>query len=1306
MARLNEEAVRAQVQRLLAPETTRAFDATGNRNRQQQRLAQQQLVLSAFASSPDLVYSVGATATARCVSATDTLLASLTALRSLMRASVRLVLPPKDIGPLQQAQLAAAELAKEGEMSSAALQRFDAPTQLYLRRHLPGLYSKGLVVPAPADARLQAAQLWQTIKTGWVDLLSSLTLLSGIEQSFRQAALPSELSQRVRTRVGQDMTLLVARLAEQEPDERLGSLEQDSVQLLAMKAALKVVANLPAPRLYYVIKGPVVVSEDAAHPASLATTVSTLVAPYEINTALTLQVQTGALPARQLTLPLSAQPGFDTGRAESYTFAATVTAAAGPYTLTAFEKELELWLSYPDGRRADGSVSLPSGAGQTAATLAAAIQSAWTLLSISPSDFLADDDGGALRLRGFGGCQIAIGTGTANAPLGLTESGGYLLSAAAPASLTGTLTGTFSITAGVNDRLVFQAKNPATASWVTVSLQLAAGVQTTSFVVSAIDAALAAVGLGGLYQAQSSSNRVRIRALNDGVSYALLISTGSANATLGFTEGALSEGSDELTELTLQVNEEAPVVTVFTAGRWSARSLALELQASLGVSWRVLASGTFGQQTVSIRYVDVGSSIASILVSSSALATYLGLPVDLRSYGRPLSAQELVDRLNQLNLALTSSTVFTPAFTGQALPVGDPLRLAVGRHAGQTSSSSPSANTLQLDLASSSAQVGDRVRLEDGSYWTVTVVTSSYIRASGSFTPTPSTSVGYVVGPVLSLSEGETVVVDSTVNQGTFLVDAVVEDLVVRLRQPLALAVGSAAAVRTGTERVRLTAKDAGTCVLSGTGADLLLGGPETVLPLTSWVRLPALPEVPPSPGDAAMSHTSSPFVAEESWAVIRVEGVWLQLEGERELGTSYPVQPQPPFFRIQNHRHALLAQLEATLGAKLADSPPLTSSDQAVLQLTGTVHPTQGQLGQALQKSQALIDWLEEVQQALALYTVTPSALLSRIRKQLKDQGDDRAEDLLTSGDFVGFFALADGESSYVGTLRRGLQALARDRLPQDARFADQDSRVRVSAQEEEDPETDFEAEEGRRPGAAQESRPLIDIRDRLQDLDGKDLPKDCHHRREGSGRRPDHRGGDQGPSDRPGGAQHLSGCPAHPAPAAQRSCALRGVQGPARGGSWLATQAREHPPARTLRAAGRVAPGSSPTRGGAQAHHRRLRSGAGSVQGGYRPRAADGGGAMSTEVKPLIELSREELLARVHQIITNQILTLSELLTANEARTALQKRLLLTQELLDIVEEIAGMVEHPLPARFDAPLQRAKEIRAELDALSSKNG
>lgn len=95
-----------------------------------------------------------------------------------------------------------------------------------------------------------------------------------------------------------------------------------------------------------------------------------------------------------------------------------------------------------------------------------------------------------------------------------------------------------------------------------------------------------------------------------------------------------------------------------------------------------------------------------------------------------------------------------------------------------------------------------------------------------------------------------------------------------------------------------------------------------------------------------------------------------------------------------------------------------------------------------------------------------------------------------------------------------------------------------------------------------------------------------------------------------------------------------------------------------------------------------------------------------MSTEVKPLIELSREELLARVHQIITNQILTLSELLTANEARTALQKRLLLTQELLDIVEEIAGMVEHPLPARFDAPLQRAKEIRAELDALSSKNG
>lgn len=88
------------------------------------------------------------------------------------------------------------------------------------------------------------------------------------------------------------------------------------------------------------------------------------------------------------------------------------------------------------------------------------------------------------------------------------------------------------------------------------------------------------------------------------------------------------------------------------------------------------------------------------------------------------------------------------------------------------------------------------------------------------------------------------------------------------------------------------------------------------------------------------------------------------------------------------------------------------------------------------------------------------------------------------------------------------------------------------------------------------------------------------------------------------------------------------------------------------------------------------------------------------------LSDLSKEELVSRLQQIVTTQLQLMSELLASNQARNALQKHLLLTQELLGIVEEVAGMAEHPLPARFDAPLQRAKEIRAELDALSSKDG
>lgn len=302
------------------------------------------------------------------------------------------------------------------------------------------------------------------------------------------------------------------------------------------------------------------------------------------------------------------------------------------------------------------------------------------------------------------------------------------------ASLTSPTAGPY--TFGLNNQLVMSFTHPALKTTVMVQVVLAAGPSSSAVVSSSINAQLAAQDLDTYYQAVANGAYVQIYALSNGPTYQVSVGFGSANSALGFVGGESSSGTTSNRALKIYVTIGATTSTynmLFSAGTWSAASIAADINLYLGANFLATAQGATGKQYVNLRYINPTPFSATLTFpsSNSPAAAVLGFPVDTPVSAQAATARRVASDLNSRGIALIAGSVVLPAAGGSGLvgygDINDPAFLGAYRMAG---SGSVTSGGLVITLVVSGGGLlaagvvsGDALVIRDGvnagTVWTV-----------------------------------------------------------------------------------------------------------------------------------------------------------------------------------------------------------------------------------------------------------------------------------------------------------------------------------------------------------------------------------------------------------------------------------------------------------------------------------------------------------------------------------------------------------------------------------------------------------
>ncbi len=206
---------------------------------------------------------------------------------------------------------------------------------------------------------------------------------------------------------------------------------------------------------------------------------------------------------------------------------------------------------------------------------------------------------------------VAVRQGTAEGTLGFTtfqRSDGTSRATNKPATLVGSIAGNFAIVSGVNDGLAIQVDG------VDYTVTLTAGAaRTPAQVVTDINAVISGVASVGT---ASNLNRIRLTSTTANTSSRLLIKTGTANATLGFTTG--DEASQTRVKAQEIANAIVGTVVTFAATPFSATA----------EGWASVKTIN-NQNYLHIEAADTGtgSTIVFVAGTASAFNTTTGLGI-------------------------------------------------------------------------------------------------------------------------------------------------------------------------------------------------------------------------------------------------------------------------------------------------------------------------------------------------------------------------------------------------------------------------------------------------------------------------------------------------------------------------------------------------------------------------------------------------------------------------------------------------------------------------------------------------------
>jgi len=1085
--------IQAAVTKLVLSTIRRPYDTLGVRRTDISFTDVQQAAAGVFVLFPNSPFYVLFLGTKRLNAVVSSEATILDQLLSALNALNRQVLPVDDVSPLFNAQAALQALGSAAVLrggtyaditKAPAYQQYATNVQAFLSGPGQSIKSNGNIVQTPQQARAAIPGLMTQLSQAHAALVAKVTSLANGMVDYNGVSLPSIVASSVLSNsaalIGANATALNALT----PEQRLGSVRQVVLDLLATNAAVKTFGSFTGPSDFYTLDGLGHPFSDAQHLANPAVAQATKGGGYSI------------VQGVSDDLNVTADGGAPFDIILNPSVIAQITGSAD-----------------------DSGFVIGNGVLPVVGVGSATPNNNKFKLKVNTTPYVAtltlSGSGTAAKLTGTGDTTTAGwygGGGTLDTKTLLITVNGttsFSITFAAPADATALVSqinavtniGTMGVTASVvANRLVLTSNNVGKAASLLIGGGSSIGI--LGFAVS--QGAVGTQPTRTADQVAADINAVLpFDVLAEGYYFPLEFSgpfdiPAGVNTTWPLTGGP---GSSDLVALGVKAGDTVHVLSGPNAGIYPIASL---------TSSSITITGTTVLQAAAP--TEVGPVNRKLRIRCINLAVQVPAETLLTVYGDDTPSNGALTTLGFFNGTFSQCLLTTPDLVANDIngktgvlsastavtPLVGPV---VSAHADVTNpnhvvfSSAAAAGdttfigaqvTLTVTSVSAAGAVssGDTLALRGGlspghGYVIATVngvapvnhqlVPGDVVVANGSFAGLASTGVDVEFGPTLTLSKYQVVTIGApSPSSGNYFVqgqgDTAIDVLLINALPQVRSITSSTSSPLTvsaqlGVMYLVIASKNTTTSsalVLQGDAAlTFFSASPHTQLGTSSWFALPSIPRGL-QPGDVLEYYSTDYKTPSSSYVITQVISGLKVLQvaadpvsGFVPDGSSWQFSPQPvPFARLRMGVMNDFAQVQALLTTWLVSSvnQPLffENFNRLINPLLANANPTAAQIGVAVNTLLQLYAYLTIVQATAVLgqpsvsleaiiqtFTVEPIPAIDTLIRSFIEKGSDRATDLLLAGKFSTFFTLTADQASYSGAFQASTRAVAMNDLP-----------------------------------------------------------------------------------------------------------------------------------------------------------------------------------------------------------------------------------------------------------------------------------
>lgn len=209
-------------------------------------------------------------------------------LKAMVGAVGRRVLPVADVeslfnakAALQQLEVAVSKQAPKDITKLPAFQRFASNVSDFLIREGSKVKEDGVIVPTPQEARAAIPDLVRQLVTAHEELKATVSSISNGIADYNSVNLPALVAKGVVSRAREVLGTHADELDAMQPEERLGSIRDVVLDLLAAKSVVQKFGSAGGFTIFVPMSGTGIPYSDATHEATPAA-LATRAAPYVI----------------------------------------------------------------------------------------------------------------------------------------------------------------------------------------------------------------------------------------------------------------------------------------------------------------------------------------------------------------------------------------------------------------------------------------------------------------------------------------------------------------------------------------------------------------------------------------------------------------------------------------------------------------------------------------------------------------------------------------------------------------------------------------------------------------------------------------------------------------------------------------------------------------------------------------------------------------------------------------------------------------------------------------------------------------